>query len=194
MIWAFAIRFGKRFVFVISLLLAIASLLLTACGSGENSNVYEVEHNGKVFTVDQVNQTITVDGYICSFEVSGGRNHMEFNVTYPDGSTYWWSQGGGVGQGGWSEAYDPDRYVAGDVLWDVLSMDRRADENDSGKYIGPGIFLILLGAVNVAGPHMMWYLGYGWRYKNAEPSDMALIAERAGGIIAIVFGAICLLV
>ncbi|GEM_PF-4055367 len=53
MIWAFAIKFGKRFVLVISLLLAIASLLLTACGSGENSNVYEVEHNGKVFTVNQ---------------------------------------------------------------------------------------------------------------------------------------------
>ena len=187
-----AIRFSKRLMLVIPFLLAMALLFLTACGSEENSQVYDVEHNGKVFTVDQVNQTITADGHIYSFEVSGGGNHVQFNITYPDGSTYWWSQGEGFGHGGWSDDYDPNRYVAGDVLWDVLSLDRQADGNDSGKYIGLGLLLILLGAVNVAGPRSMWYLSYGWRYKNAEPSDMALFAERTGGVIAIISGVICL--
>ena len=48
--------------------------------------------------------------------------------------------------------------------------------------------LCVLSVFSVASPHTAWYWSYGWRYKNAEPSDLALTAERIGGVIAIVVG------
>ena len=190
----YAIKLGKHLKLVIPVLLAAALIFLASCGHGGTSQVYDVEHNGKIFTVDQANQTIASEGHIYSFEVAGNGGNVKFKVTYPDGSTYWWSQGGNVGYGGWSDDYDPGRYAPGDVLWDVLNLDRRADGHDSGKYIGLGLLLILLGAVNAAFPRAMWYIEYGWRYKDAEPSDMVLFAERAGGAIAVIAGVICLFV
>ncbi len=57
-----------------------------------------------------------------------------------------------------------------------------------------GILLIVLGAVNTFAPHAGWYLSYGWRFKDAEPSDLALSVGRVGGIIGIVIGIACLIV
>ncbi|MGN0250750.1 MAG: DUF6199 family natural product biosynthesis protein [Oliverpabstia sp.] len=49
-----------------------------------------------------------------------------------------------------------------------------------------------MGAFNTAAPSVAWYLEYGWRYKNAEPSDLALGLNRVGGIIAIIVGILTL--
>ncbi len=134
-------------------LVLLLLLFLAACGSEKKpSTVYEVEHQGKVFTVDQEQQTISVDGYVCQYE------------------------------------------VAGEVLWDVLCLSVPTKTDDSGHYIGLGMILILLGVFHAVSPHTMWYLSYGWRFKDAEPSDLALFAERAGGIVAIVAGVVCLFV
>jgi hypothetical protein len=50
------------------------------------------------------------------------------------------------------------------------------------------ILFILFGALNVLFPKAAWYMKYGWQFKNAEPSQAALIAARVGGIIAIIIG------
>lgn len=183
-----------RFMPGILLLLAMLFVFLTACESKETPQVYTVERDGKVYTVDAKAQTISVDGYVCRFEVSSSGTHVDFEVTYPDGSTYWWSEEAYGGGGGWSDDYDPEKYVAGDVLWDVLRLDEQTTPTDSDKYIILGLILLLLGVIHVAIPYKMWYVSYGWRYKDAEPSDMALLAERAGGIIAIIVGVICLFI
>lgn len=183
---------------MLGILLTIIMMLafLTACSSVEQEapSVYEVEHNGKTYTVDEENQTIAIDGYVCRFEISNDGSNVNFDVTYPDGSTYWWSEGERGGAGGWSDDYNREKYVSGDVLWEVLNLDAQVDTNQgngSSKYIILGIFLILVGAVNAAAPRAMWYIGYGWRYKNAEPSDTALLVGRGGGVIAIIIGIIC---
>jgi hypothetical protein len=51
----------------------------------------------------------------------------------------------------------------------------------------PFIFIII-GILNVIFPKAFWYMKTGWQFKNAEPSDLALIMIRFGGILAIVFG------
>ncbi|HIR50701.1 MAG TPA: hypothetical protein IAA53_05370 [Candidatus Avoscillospira avicola] len=71
-------------------------------------------------------------------------------------------------------------------------MDHSVERSASGKYVAPGLLLILLGVVNAAFPRAMWYLSYGWRFKNAEPSDAALLVGRAGGAVVAVAGVICL--
>lgn len=185
---------------IILLLLAIMLLVLSACGSagnkGEHSNIYDVEHNGKVFTVDQEKQTITVDGYICRYDLHDGGNNVNLKVTYPDSSTYSWSLdvNSGRGSGTWSDNYVLNRYVGADVLLDVLRLDRRAGSHGAGPYLGLGILLIVLGGVGAAAPRALWYIGYGWRYKDVEPSNMALLVNRVSGIIGIVLGIICLAV
>lgn len=188
-----ASRLGVHTIFVL-LLLAILLVVLAACGGKEASQTYDIEHNGKVFTVNWGQQTITVDGVVCRFEVSGTGNHKEFHVIYPDGSSYWWSQEGNFGSGGWSDDYDAEKYPSGETLWDVLNLEAEGNGHSSGKYIMLGLLLILLGAVNAAFPRKMWQLSYGWRYKNAEPSDAALIVGRIGGVIAVVAGVVCVIV
>ena len=72
----------------------------------------------------------------------------------------------------------------------VLS-ERRSHMN---PYIGSGfgglggLLLIALGLIDLIVPKVSWYLGYGWRYKDAEPSDAALVFARMGGAIAIAIG------
>jgi len=51
-----------------------------------------------------------------------------------------------------------------------------------------GFIAIVIGIVNIIFPNAMWYLSEGWKYKNAEPSDAALIMTRVGGGFAIVIG------
>ncbi|HIX66021.1 MAG TPA: histidine kinase [Candidatus Anaerotruncus excrementipullorum] len=43
------------------------------------------------------------------------------------------------------------------------------------------VLLAALGGFNLLLPRASWYLSYGWRYKNAEPSDLVLAINRIGG-------------
>ena len=57
-----------------------------------------------------------------------------------------------------------------------------------------GVIAIILGIISLVSPETAWYLSYGWRYKNAEPSDVALIMERIGGGVGILLGIVILFV
>jgi uncharacterized membrane protein YidH (DUF202 family) len=50
------------------------------------------------------------------------------------------------------------------------------------------ILFIIIGILNVVFPKLTWYMRVGWQFKNAEPSEYALIIARIGGVIAIVVG------
>lgn len=51
-----------------------------------------------------------------------------------------------------------------------------------------GFIFIIIGILNIAFPKVGWYMQYGWQFKNAEPSDAALIMARVGGVVAIIVG------
>lgn len=38
-----------------------------------------------------------------------------------------------------------------------------------------GLILIVSGLIGAISPETGWHLSYGWRYKDAEPSDAALM-------------------
>lgn len=50
------------------------------------------------------------------------------------------------------------------------------------------LIFIAMGILNVIKPRTGWYLSIGWKFKNAEPSDLALGMQVLGGIIAIIIG------
>lgn len=172
---------------LIFLLAAWMTLGLCAC-VGSKSTVYTITKNGIDYVVDTENNTIFDGTNTYQYTFSGTSSNYEVEITYPDGSNYWWHmQDNGAfssGAGGWSEDYDANRYVDGDVLCDVLSEEAPAEAN-SGKTVAI-VFLIAVGIFNLASPRTAWELEWGWRFKNAEPSDMALAMNRIGGGIAIV--------
>ena len=51
-----------------------------------------------------------------------------------------------------------------------------------------GLLMIIIGLLNLCKPEEMWYLSTGWRFKDAEPSEDAILWQRVGGVIAIIVG------
>jgi len=164
------------------ILILMMSLLMCACGS--TSAVYTVEKNHVSYEVDTENKTISDGTNVYQYEFSGNKSSYNVNITYPDGSTYWFRMSDGSGYGGWSGDYDEDRYVDGDTLSDVL-LEKAPKEVNSGNWLA-ALFIGVVGIFNIVSPYSAWYLEYGWRYKNAEPSDAALGLNRVVGVIAVV--------
>ena len=168
-------------------------LLLTACAGepSQPSDTYTVERGDTVYTVNTAERTISDGTYAYSYTLSGGAGGYSVEITYPDGSIYYWTVEGNLGYGGWSDGYDPDRYVPGETLCRILSDGAPTSSTPKNGFLI--LLLLAVGIFNAAAPRAAWYLSYGWRYKDAEPSDAALVVARLGGAAAITAGVILLL-
>jgi len=51
-----------------------------------------------------------------------------------------------------------------------------------------GVLLIVFGVVLIIKPEVGWFLEIGWRFRDAEPSELALWANRAGGVFSVIIG------
>lgn len=115
--------------------------------------------------------------------------------TYPDGETYWWKTHAHGGFGGWSNGFHQGEYPEGSTLFDVLQQATSKGTNKSSIDLGNIFVAILvasLGLWSTISPQSVWYLNHGWRYKDAEPSDAALVITRMGGVIALLLAAVIL--
>ena len=170
-------------------LLGALLLLLCACGRAA-SQTYDVEIDGRSYTLDQEEGTITCGDVVCGFEVRGSGNGYRVTFTFPDGSSCWWEQSEYSGIGGGSEDYDPERYVSRDTLLSVLEAGPVKQPRQRGGNPVIALLLLLIGAFNLAAPQAAWYLRHGWRFKDAEPSAAALAMGRIGGGVAVLAGII----
>lgn len=164
--------------FVLTFLLL---LLLTGCRE-KPSPIRTVTYMDQEYTLDQEKQTITHSGDVYHYQFSGN----EITLEYPNQATYSQTDYGGSIASGWTENYDDARYVSGDVLIGVLYADSPPSRRTGNPLIG--LLFLAVGLWNAISPYSSWYLSHGWRYKNAEPSDLALGLTRAGGIFAILLG------
>jgi len=165
-------------------------LLFTMCACSNSGTTYTVEKDSKTFEVNLEHNTIFDGTHTYEYEFSGDSSSYDINIIYPNGAAFYWSQSGYSGHGGWSDDYDPSLYVDGDTLREVI-VEKAPNPSNPGKLIA-AIFLFAVGSFNAASPRTAWYLEYGWRYKNAEPSDLALGLNRVGGILAVFAGAVIL--
>ena len=166
-------------------------LLLTLCllaGCAANSNTpatYTVEHEGVTYQVDTQAGTLSDGAHTYGYTFSGDSRSYSVEILYPDGSSYWFRMDTGVGQGGWSDDYDDSRYTDGDTLCEVLRQKAPAPRRDA-----PPIVIILvmvpIGLFSLLAQQTAWQLEYGWRFKDAEPSDTALAFQRIGGAVVLV--------
>lgn len=176
----------KGMVFMKKLTLVLLAVLLL-CSCGRKQEVYETEYQGRTFTVDTVNQWVTCGGQTYAYEYTGN----QLTITYPDGSKFWWEKGELGSFGGSTDLIDENKYVPSDDLLQVLEAE--APSQGGGKNWLLALILLLIGGWYAASPHSVWYLGYGWRFKDAEPSEAVLIVTRIGGFVLVALGLIFLL-
>ncbi len=178
----------KRFWSVFVALLLILSLW----GCAQQEQVYTIDRNGTVFSIDTENRTISDGTHTYHYMLSDNGSSTTVTITYPNGSTFWDKvSNGGSGSSGWSDDYKADAYVSGWTLADVVRQTIPKPAN-TGKIIA-GLVLIALGILEIAFPQGLWYLRYGWHFKNAEPSDVALILGRVGGVVVMILGVVLML-
>ena len=168
----------------------ILALIASGCGSTAREP-YDYHFNGKTITVYPETGTI-VDGLdVYRYTAAESANGTDYDITYPNGGTYWWMSTNFGGHGGWADGYDENRYIPGDILVDALQV------NQPRQRVGnPGIGLLLLGlgALNFFLPEVPFYLRYGWAVQNAEPSDAYITWTKTGGVICAIAGLVALFI
>lgn len=169
----------------------VISLSMVACSSLGSSNTYTVTMKDMVFTVDTGNGTVFDGVNTYNYTISGDSSRYRIEVIYPDGSTYWQQMSGGAGTGGWSDDYDRERYADGNTLCFVLKS--AVPKSRTYPLIAVGL-IIIVGLINVAIPQAAWYCSYGWRYRDAEPSEAALLVCRGTGVLALVIGIVMIFI
>ena len=190
----------KRTISVFALLLA-AAMLLAGCKKEPLPAVYTVYSYGAPYTIDTQSRTISDGTYTYGYEYAASGSSVSF--TYPDGNVY--SAGiqsanssgaGGLSAGSVSADYDySSGYTDPLSLCYALASPRETKRAVSSGSNHPFVALLLcgVGIFNLAAPKASWYLSYGWRFKDAEPSDAAITLSRIGGAIAVVIGVIMLI-
>lgn len=178
----------KRF-WIAALALFLAFALF---GCAKTESTYTVTKNGTTYRVDTQKQAIYDTLYTYQYQLSGNSSSFSITITYPNNSTYWYSKSDGRGQGGWSDDYSEAVYAPGDTLVAVMQETMSKPANVGGIF--GGLLLIAVGILNLVAPQALWYLGYGWRFKNAEPSEAAISFGRISGAIVIIIGIVFLFV
>ena len=171
----------KRTTAIFALILA-AAMLLAGCKKEPLPAVYTVYSYGAPYTIDTQSRTISDGTYTYGYEYAASGSRVSF--TYPDGNVY--SAGiqsaNSSGAGGVS---------AGSVSASPRETERAASSGSNHPFVA--LLLCGVGIFNLAAPKASWYLSYGWRFKDAEPSDAAITLSRIGGAIAVVIGVIMLI-
>lgn len=186
---------------IITIIIALISLVFIAAGCSRD------------IVVDD-NYTTTVDGHDAVISFLEG-NHSEgtidvnnftykfaysmdgsLSIVYPNGYTY--SQrdvGGAIAVSADYDAKEVEElgYIDGFSLARAISSASDSG-NASGKSGGVSViaslFLLAIGIWYVADPRSAWWISRGWWFKNAEPSDSALMLYRMGGCILVFVGII----
>ena len=170
----------KRYLALLCLVLLV---LLCGCGREPASTVYEKDG----YTVDTQAQTITKGEDVIRYSF-GSNGTVTF--TYPDNTTTTWTQNGNFGSGTSSLLFDSDRWPTALDLINVLDRDDLSQPRTGNPL---GLLLIPLGILQAVFPQAFWFLNHGWKYKDAEPSELALGLGRVGGALVAIIGLIMLL-
>lgn len=162
--------------------LTVLLLLCYVCSSSTNrAETTTIVQGDTTFSLDRENGRISDGENVYTYDFSPRSNGYRLEITYPDGSSSWWESTGNGGYGGWSDNYEEGKYVDDWTLRDIILEGDTSVQTSEPKNWLLILLLAGMGAFNLILPRASWYLGYGWRFRNAEPSDLALAANRIGG-------------
>ncbi len=164
------------------LLLCSAMCLSLLCSCSEKQTSYSETRNGVTYVIDTEANTVSNGTHIYAFTASGKADDYSITVSYPNGASYTANKH----IGSWDGLIDT-QYTSGETLVEVI---KSAVFDESGVSMPPAkvvaiVFLIGLGVLNILKPQIFWFLSWGWRYRDAEPSDVALVVGRVSGVIGV---------
>ncbi len=178
--------------------LALIFLMLSVGGcSNKEKNKWTVD--GKEVTINQSENIITYDNEIYTYE----KNKSYIQITYPNKMVYREEySSSGISTSTWSAdpnlstgiidittyGYLSERMIIDTILKYSSEIDPNARFSLSGRSPILGFIITILGAIVIIFPKGSWYLNYGWRYKNSEPSKVAINVQRVSGAIAVIVG------
>lgn len=157
-------------------LLLLSLLLLSSCA--KPAQAYEVTQGNTLYIVDPAARTVTQGDQVYHYFTT----EDSVAILYPDESVYWQRV-----------IFDTRGYdiTPRDPLGETLVSVLKKEWPSKIAWHGPDWVSLLFVAVGLWGtisPKSIWYLGYGWHYKNAEPSDTSLFVHRLLGIAVILLG------
>ena len=177
------------------------ALALGGCAEQNTENLsYSTELDGQsaVITFGDTSMSageIEVGGhaYTFAYQMDGS-----LAIIYPDGYTYTQREQNGALMTPWdynAETVENKGYIdAWTLAWEISAATGgiRAERPDRMPLI-ESILIAAVGVWMLAAPKGAWWLSKGWWYKDAEPSDLALLLYRVGGGVLVVMGVIYLL-
>ena len=177
----------------ITVIILCLVLLLSLVGCGREkmpeSNIKTVSKNGTVYTID-TEKCIIQDS---QFTYSYSFGTKSKTIKYPDGQTYTWNESNGMITGTTSLDFDYSAHVDPLILLEVIEDAYHTNNKTTHENVGIGLILLIIGIVDAVWSEKIWFLNWGWRYKNVEPSELAIGVYRVGGIIAAVIGLILII-
>lgn len=186
----------KKNIAFLLLILTLSTMLLTACT--DETAIKQVYQ--KVAVINYTDRTITYDGVTYHYEYS----HNKLKLVYPNETIctlynrdsfismdwqYSENQGEDV-----KAVYELGYLHPNVIMYQILeapptSKPEKAEAIESSF---GGVFVIFIGAFIVFFPKTVWLMKDGWRKKEAQPSNTAIIMHRVSGIVAILAGLIWL--
>lgn len=122
-------------------------------------------------------------------------NGYRYEVEFENGKTFFYDKTGNTGVGGGSEELTKEEMDLAEEAMDKYEQlhGNAATSNNSSSGNLIGIVIISFGLLGAISPHTAWYLEIGWKLREAEPSELALIVNRVGGILTSIVGLFVLL-
>lgn len=174
------------------LLVPIITLLLCACMTRSS---YTVEKDGVEYLVDTKSCTISDGAEAYPYSINGDASAYCIQITFPDDFEVVWqgsknAQGTASGFGSWSGTYNADYYKKAEQMSSILSIQIHAPSSgEKGQtYWLAALLLLAVGIFHITAPRAAWQLRYGWRYKDAEPTEIALRVNVGLGMAAALVG------
>jgi|SRR5690606_11779511 len=116
-------------------------------------------------------------------------NGYRYEVEFENGNKYFYEKSEDAGYGGGYELTSEEISLAKEAINKYEQKNGDATSYSSISFGNPlGIVIFLFGLLAVLFPQAAWYLEIGWKLRDAEPSELALIANRVGGILVALIG------
>ncbi|GAB2559467.1 DUF6199 family natural product biosynthesis protein [Gracilibacillus alcaliphilus] len=141
-----------------------------------------------IYISAESSEEITLDsGEIVTVFLEKLSDGYKYEVEFENGHYYSEDHSADGGMGLWSHSLTEEEiYLAREAIDKYEEI--HGDPADRSSINPIGILVIILGLFFAIFPYAAWYLEIGWKLNNAEPSDLVLFFNRAGGIIGIVIG------
>lgn len=194
----------KHFRILLPLLILI--LLLSSCGNTSRNSYTVSPDRNRVVTIHPAVGTITYGNATYRYKMKNVWGAERYELTYPDGQRYTWTESKKNGQGAWSEEWKPSIYLDRDFL--ISALKQPAPE--SPKYFKDlegdpvkGVLCIIAGVllmvfhkhgVTVDSPRRFVRFGSSGRYgTEVSPEEYAAFIFVNGVVLAAAGLILCLI-